>query len=195
MSQTLPLVLASSSIYRRELLAKFGLTFTADSPDIDELRLANEPAHDLVKRLAIEKAHALKAKYPNHLIIGSDQVAVCRNQVLGKPHTRANAIAQLEQSSGETVTFLTGLCVLNSATGNYQALVEPFNVEFRQLSRNEIERYVDREQPFNCAGSFKSEGFGITLFARLQGDDPNSLIGLPLIRLAELLRGYGLQLP
>lgn len=195
MSQVLPLVLASSSIYRRELLTKFGISFVTDSPNIDELRLPNEQPTDLVKRLAIEKARALRQKYPHHLIIGSDQVAVCRNTVLGKPHTRSNAIAQLEKSSGETVTFLTGLCLLNSATGEYQAVVEPFNVEFRHLSRAEIERYVDQEQPFNCAGSFKSEGFGITLFARLSGDDPNSLVGLPLIRLAEMLRGHGLQLP
>lgn len=194
-STPLPLVLASSSVYRRALLEKFGLPFITATPDVDELRLAEEPATDLVRRLAFEKATALKAEFPEHLIIGSDQVAVCKGRILGKPHTRARAIEQLKRSSGQEVVFYTGLCLYNSATQESHCLVDTFTVEFRELTEAEICRYVDQEKPFNCAGSFKSEGFGITLFKRMHGDDPNSLIGLPLIKLAELLRLNGVQLP
>ncbi|MBV5309893.1 Maf family protein [Chromatium okenii] len=182
-----PLILASTSPYRRELLARLGLAFTAVAPQVDETRQSNETATALVLRLAEAKARAVAAQFPDALIIGSDQVAVLDDAVLGKPHDRDTAIRQLEAASGRSVLFQNGLCLLNAATGEAQTLVEPFRVHFRTLTRQHIERYLDREQPYDCAGSFKSEGLGITLFARLEGDDPNALIGLPLIRLTALL--------
>ncbi|WP_228517504.1 Maf family protein [Aliidiomarina indica] len=192
---TLPIVLASSSPYRRELLARLDLEFSHGAPDIDESPIEGECAQALVERLAIQKASALIKDYPAHLIIGSDQVAVNEGRILGKPHTRERAIAQLQECRGKKVTFYTGLAVLNSKTGSCFSCVEPFSVYFRQLSDEQIERYIDKEQPLNCAGSFKSEGLGITLFARMQGDDPNALIGLPLIRLIDLLARHGTLLP
>jgi MAF protein len=144
-------------------------------------------------RLAEAKARAVAQAFPNALIIGSDQVACIDGRILGKPGDRQRAIAQLEQASGRCVLFQTGLCVLYAVTGQARTLVEPFRVHFRPLSRARIEAYLDREEPYNCAGSFKSEGLGIALFDRLEGDDPSALVGLPLIRLVTLLAAEGLD--
>ena len=195
MTDTPALLLASSSPFRRQLLDKLGLKFIHQSPDIDESRLAGEAPLELVMRLAREKAEALAGDHPNTLIIGSDQVAVIGDQVLGKPGTREKAIDQLTSASGQRVTFLTGLCLLNTATGRSQVACDPFHVQFRTLRPEQIERYVDAEQPLNCAGSFKSEGLGIVLFKAMEGRDPNTLVGLPLILLTEFLAAEGLSLP
>jgi MAF protein len=194
---SLPLLLASSSAYRKQLLEKLQLPFTCASPNIDESIQLDESPHNYVQRLAIEKAKALNDDFPNHIIIGSDQCAVLdangQQHVLGKPHTVENAIQQLSQASGQSVTFLTGLCVYNSATQQEISLVEPFIVHFRNLTLPQIERYIDQEKPLDCAGSFKSEGLGIRLFSALEGRDPNSLIGLPLIALVDLLEQQGIK--
>ncbi len=194
---SLPILLASSSRYRKQLLEKLELPFQCASPDIDESILDSESPENYVLRLAISKAKALAKEYPNHLIIGSDQCAVIeidqQKKILGKPHTVENAVNQLSQSSGRVVTFLTGLCVYNSAIQKEVSLVEPFMVHFRDLNRAQIERYVAQEMPLDCAGSFKSEGLGIRLFKALEGRDPNSLIGLPLIALVDLLEQQGIQ--
>lgn len=190
---TKPLLLASSSPFRRALLERLGLAFSSASPDIDETRRDGEPVEQLVKRLSEAKARALARTHPDALIIGSDQVACIDERVLGKPGTRERAIEQLSMASGRTLTFLTGLCLLNASSGRAQVICEPFRAHFRSLTRAEIEGYLDREEPYNCAGSFKSEGLGIALFERLEGDDPNALIGLPMIRLIGLLRNEGLD--
>lgn len=187
-----PLVLASTSPFRRELLARLGLPFTALPPVADETPLPGETAPTLVARLAEAKARSLAAPQPHALIIGSDQVAVLDGQILGKPGNHARAVAQLSAAAGRSVTFYTGLCLLDSASGRTQTLVEPFRVVFRPLTPAQIDAYLQREQPYQCAGSFKSEGLGIALFERLDGDDPNSLIGLPLIRLITLLANEGI---
>lgn len=187
------LVLASSSPYRAELLGKLQIPFLQASPDIDESPLANEQATALVKRLAEKKAKALALQFPKHLIIGSDQVACFEQRIIGKPGNIANAKAQLRSFSGQSVEFLTGLCVFNSLTQNCQVELSRFKVHFRSLSEVQIENYIEKEQPLNCAGSFKSEGLGIALFTQLEGDDPNSLIGLPLIKLVDLLNQEGLS--
>lgn len=193
-SSPLPLVLASSSPYRKGLLEKLGLSFTSVSPDIDETHTAGETPQQLVARLAASKAREVAKEYEAHIIIGSDQVAVLsNNQILGKPGSVEKAIEQLTACNGQIVTFFTGLSVLNSASGKIDTLVEPFEVGFRQLTTNEIKSYVEKEQPLNCAGSFKSEGLGISLFEFMHGDDPNSLVGLPLIRLLTLLRHQGIS--
>ncbi|MFT6341079.1 MAG: MAF protein [Alcanivorax sp.] len=195
MTDTPALLLASSSPFRRQLLDKLGLDFIHQSPDIDETRLAGESPVALVMRLAREKAAALAGSHPDTLIIGSDQVAVIGDRVLGKPGTREKAIEQLSAASGQRVTFLTGLCLLNTATGRTQVACDPYHVQFRTLRPAQIERYVDAEQPLNCAGSFKSEGLGIVLFKALEGRDPNTLVGLPLILLTEFLAAEGVALP
>jgi len=194
---SLPILLASSSVYRKQLLEKLQLPFSMASPDINESSLTGESPEDYVLRLAITKAKTLADKYPNHIIIGSDQCAVLevegQQTILGKPHTVANAVTQLNQASGKQVKFLTGLCVFNSQTQQQLSLVEPFSVHFRDLTRVQIERYIEQEMPLDCAGSFKSEGLGIRLFKSLEGRDPNSLIGLPLIALVDLLEQQGIQ--
>ena len=190
------LLLASSSPYRRELLDRLQLPFSWQSPSIDETRLPGEAAINLVKRLAEEKARALADSHPDHLIIGSDQVAVLSNgQILGKPHDLARAQQQLRAASGSSVTFLTGLALLNSNTGQCQVDCVPFTVHLRSLSDAQILRYLQREQPFDCAGSFKSEGLGISLFRSTEGEDTSSLIGLPLIRLVDMLLNEGVEIP
>lgn len=191
----LPLVLASSSPYRRELLGRLRLPFTWSAPDIDESRRPTEDASDLVRRLAREKAIALAATHTHHLIIGSDQVAVLGSQVLGKPHTFERAHAQLLAASGKSITFLTGLALLDSANGHCQVDCIPFTVHFRELDSAQITRYLEAEQPYDCAGSFKAEGLGISLFCSTEGTDANSLIGLPLIRLVDMLHAAGVQIP
>ncbi|HYN76355.1 MAG TPA: nucleoside triphosphate pyrophosphatase [Lamprocystis sp. (in: g-proteobacteria)] len=188
-----PLILASTSPHRRALLERLGLPFKVEAPGVDETSRPGEPPQVLVLRLAEAKAVAVAARHPDALIIGSDQVACIDDQVLGKPGERTRAISQLELASGRTVVFQTGLCLLNAVTGRTQTLVEPYRVHFRRLSRRRIEVYLDREQPYDCAGSFKSEGLGVALFARLEGDDPSTLIGLPLIRLITLLESEGLH--
>jgi MAF protein len=190
------LLLASSSPYRRELLERLQLPFSWQSPSIDESRREGEAAIDLVKRLAEEKARALAASHPEHLIIGSDQVAVLGNgQILGKPHDLPRAQQQLRAASDSSVTFLTGLALLNSSSGNCQVDCVPFTVHFRPLSDEQILRYLQREQPFDCAGSFKSEGLGISLFRSTDGEDATSLVGLPLIRLVDMLLNEGVEIP
>ncbi len=189
------LVLASTSPFRRELLEKLGLPFSTAAPDVDESRREGESPVELVQRLAEAKARAVAERFPRALIIGSDQVACVDGEILGKPGNRENAITQLASMAGKTVEFRTGLCLYNSAEDRLQVLCEPFLVHFRSLNAGQIERYVDHEQPFNCAGSFKSEGMGITLFRKLEGDDPNALVGLPLIRLVEMLANEGIELP
>ncbi|WBM31431.1 MULTISPECIES: Maf family protein [Pseudomonas] len=191
----LPLLLASSSAYRRELLARLQLPFTWASPDIDEQRHAGEPAPELVQRLARQKAEALAGNHPGHLIIGSDQVAVLGEQVLGKPQTFERACEQLLACSGQQVCFLTGLALLNSATGQCQVDCIAFTVTLRELSREQVERYVAAEQPLDCAGSFKAEGLGVSLFQSTHGCDATSLIGLPLIRLVDMLTKEGVVIP
>lgn len=182
-----PLVLASTSPFRKSLLEKLQLPFTTANPNVNEAMLDNESATALVMRLAQAKAFACAESHPNHLIIGSDQVCVIDGEILGKPHTEANACAQLRAASGKIITFYTGLCLYNSCTQTTQVICEPFHVHFRTLTDNEIAHYVTQEQPLYCAGSFKSEGLGIALFDRLEGRDPNTLVGLPLIALREML--------
>ena len=191
----LPLLLASSSVYRRELLARLQLPFTCSSPDIDESPLAGESATELVRRLAQAKAQALAASHPGHLIIGSDQVAVLDGKIIGKPHTFDKAREQLLAASGASVTFLTGLALLNSQTDTCQVDCVPFTVHMRPLDAATIERYLRAEQPYDCAGSFKAEGLGVTLFQRTEGPDATSLVGLPLIRLVDMLLIEGIQAP
>lgn len=187
------LILGSSSPFRAELLAKLNRPFISASPDIDESALANETAEQLVQRLSEQKALKIAENNPDSLIIGSDQVAILDGEILGKPGSHANAVQQLTAASGKTVLFLTGLALLNSKTGNMQSSVEPFEVSFKELTADQIEHYLNIEQPYQCAGSFKSEGFGISLFSKLQGDDPNTLIGLPLIKLISLLDAEGID--
>jgi MAF protein len=187
------LVLASSSVYRRALLEKLGVPFVCASPAIDETPQHDETPRALVARLATEKASALAAQFPHSWIIGSDQVACLDGKILGKPGNIENACAQLAACSGQRVEFLTGLCLLNSDSGDTQTIVEPFAVVFRRLGDKQIRHYLERDQPFDCAGSFKAEGLGIALFERLEGDDPNALIGLPLIRLVTLLQQAGID--
>ncbi|XTZ36903.1 Maf family protein [Salmonella enterica] len=182
------LILASTSPYRRLLLEKLGLPFECAAPEVDETPHPGESPRHLVLRLAQQKAQSLADKYPQHLIIGSDQVCVLDGQITGKPHNVENARQQLLKASGNIVTFYTGLALYNSATGHLQTECEPFDIHFRHLSEQEIDDYVRKERPLNCAGSFKSEGLGIALFERLEGRDPNTLVGLPLIALCQMLR-------
>lgn len=185
------IILASTSPYRQQLLKKLGLPFLEVAPNVDESPVLNESADALVTRLAHAKAHAISEQYQQHLIIGSDQVCVIDGQIMGKPLNYDNAFKQLKKASGHKVTFYTGLCLLDSNTGSYQIQCELFNVYFRSLSDKEIDAYLRKEEPYQCAGSFKSEGLGIALFDRLEGRDPNTLIGLPLILLLEMLRHHG----
>ena len=186
--------LASTSVYRKALLEKLTGHFETAKPDVDETALPGETASQLVERLAIAKAQAVAANLADGLVIGSDQVAMFGDDILGKPHTAENAFMQLKRFSGHKVTFLTGLAVINAKTGAVVHCVDAFHVHFRQLTDQDIQTYISREQPLNCAGSFKSEGLGITLFEKLEGDDPNSLIGLPLIKLHQLLKQQGRDL-
>jgi septum formation protein len=188
------LVLASTSPFRRALLQRLGLPFNTAAPLVDEIRKQGEAPAALVTRLAEAKARAVAAAHPDALIIGSDQVAAIDDTVMGKPGDREGAIAQLNRASGRTVVFYTGLCLLNASTGHIQVACEPFRVHFRRLTQGQIAGYVDQEQPFNCAGSFRSEGLGIALFDRLEGNDPSALIGLPLIRLIAMLGAEGVDL-
>ena len=183
----------STSVFRKSILEKLNLPFECAKPNIDETALTDESPQALVERLAVEKAQAVVSNFPNSLIIGSDQVAVCEGEILGKPHNFDNGVKQLTKFSNKEVTFYTGLCVYDSSNDKTLSLVEPFIVHFNKLSQAEVESYLKAEQPYNCAGSFKSEGLGICLFKKLEGDDPNTLIGLPLIKLVSLLKQHGLD--
>lgn len=188
------LILGSTSPYRRELMQRLHVPFETAAPDIDETRHLGESAHDMVLRLSLEKAQKVAGQHPDALVIGSDQCAVLHEQVIGKPGTHENAVKQLQNASGETVYFLTGLCLYDSLDGSYQLDVVPFQVDFRELTDGEIDNYLRKDQPYNCAGSFRSESLGITLFKRMTGDDPTALMGLPLIRLSGMLRQAGVAL-
>ena len=185
------LILASGSSYRKLLLQRLRLPFDVLSPDIAEARRGNEPADEMARRLAVEKARAVAVRHPQAVVIGSDQVAQLDNSILGKPGSMEAACEQLRQSSGRRVDFFTGVCVI--ANGERQDAVECFQVQFRHLSEEEVQRYVELEKPLDCAGSFRCEGLGSVLFQRLNGDDPTTLEGLPLIRLSAMLRQVGLD--
>lgn len=190
------LVLASASPYRRALLERLGLPFRQRPADVDESRRAGESPADLVRRLARSKAEAVAAEEPGAVVIGSDQVAVRGEDVLGKPGDATEAVAQLTRSAGRHVEFLTAVCVLGPAgAGEPEEHIDITRVVFRPLAADEIERYVERERPLDCAGSFRAEALGITLFERIDSQDPTGLIGLPLIWLAGALRRLGLQAP
>ncbi len=189
------LVLGSTSPFRKELLERFKLDFEVDSPEIDETPLENETSEDYVLRLSLGKAKVVAARHPNALIISSDQCSILNGVIRGKPGNHENAVQQLTESSGQCVSFLTGLCLYDSSDDSYQLDLVPFHVDFRTLNAKEIESYLRAEEPYFCAGSFKSEGLGVTLFKTMRGDDPTSLIGLPLIRLSEMLRNKNISLP
>ena len=190
-----PLILGSTSRYRRELLQRLGLTFEVVAPEVGETPLPGEAPRALALRLASAKAQAVASQHPQALVIGSDQVADLAGEPLGKPGTHERATEQLRQLRGQTVVFHTALAVVSMATGFEQADLAPVNVRFRDLNDDEIERYLRAEQPYDCAGSAKSEGLGIALLDAIDSDDPTALIGLPLIRTARLLRAAGLTLP
>jgi septum formation protein len=191
---TAVIVLASSSQFRRALLTRLGVPFESLSPDIDETPSPGEAPADLVERLAVAKARAVAARRPAALIIGSDQVAVCNGAIVGKPRDHADAVRQLRAASGQKVTLYTGLVLFNAATGHLQRDVIPFAVQFRALTEAQIENYLRKEQPYDCTGSVKSEGLGIALLERFEGEDPNALIGLPLIRLVRMLEQEGVAI-
>jgi septum formation protein len=181
------LILASTSRYRAELLQRLGLAFSTLAPEVDETRQPDETADQLVRRLSLAKARAVAVNSTDALVIGSDQVAVCGDQILGKPGSETRAIEQLQALAGNSVNFLTGLALVNTATGQHQLSMVTTPVHFRGLTTDQIEEYVRREQPLDCAGAFKSEGLGIALFRAIGGNDPSALIGLPLIELCEML--------
>lgn len=189
------IILASSSPARRRQLAQLKLNFTNISPNVDETPYPEEPAVDLVQRLAIAKAMAVSEQQTNALIIAGDQVGVNGSKIIGKPHTEDNAIQQLSAANGKTLVFYSGLTVLNTTTQQIDTTVVTTQVTFRKLSLNEITLYVKKAQPLNCAGSFNIEGLGITLFARVKSDDPSALLGLPLIKLTSLLKKHQILLP
>jgi septum formation protein len=191
--QSPALVLASSSPYRRQLLGRLGLAFKVHHPNIDESMTPGETARELVSRLAAQKALAISADVQDSLIIGSDQVAVQGDKIEGKPRDRHDAIRQLSEASGREITLQTGLALLNSTSGRVQVDVIPYKVRFRKLTLPQIEAYLDVEAPFGCCGSLRADGLGIALLESLTGDDPSALIGLPLIRLVEMLDSEGVR--
>ena len=188
------LILGSSSRYRREMLTRLRLPFDVLSPDVDETPQPGESPRNLACRLALAKAHAVAALRPEAVVIGSDQVADLNGLPLGKPGTHARAVAQLKQMRGQTVIFQTAVAVVCAATGFAQMDIAPVRVQFRDLSDAEIEAYLQAEQPYDCAGSAKSEGLGIALLSSIENDDPTALVGLPLIRTCTLLRAAGMTL-
>ena len=189
-----PLILASTSPYRRALLERLGLPFAVANPETDETPLPGEAPEALSLRLSEAKARAVAAQFPDALIIGSDQVATVDGKIYGKPGNHEKAVAQLQELSGQTVNFFTGLCLFNAATGRAQVQGVPTLVTFRQLSVSDIENYLQREPAYNCAGSAKSEGLGIALLQSMTGDDPNALVGLPLIALCTMLQAEGVRI-
>jgi len=188
------LVLGSTSPFRKALLERLHIDFECDSPNIDETPLPGEPVEDMVVRLAIAKAQAIAERHNDALIIGSDQSAVLNSEKLSKPGNFENAFKQLTRASGQKITFQTGLCLLNTRTGNIQSICVPYTVVFKELTPSMIENYLRKEEPYNCAGSFKSEALGIALFERFEGSDPNSLVGLPLIELVNFLTNEGFSI-
>ncbi len=194
MQSTPQIVLASTSKYRRELLARLGLPFEVASPLVDETALPNEAPEDSARRLAEAKARAVADRFPHAIVIGSDQVAILEGTVLGKPGNHANALRQLKVMRGKEVAFHTALCVCDAASGQALTRVLPYYVRFRDYSDAQIERYLQREQPYDCAGSARCEGLGIALIAEMRGADPNALIGLPLIALTEMLAALGVSI-
>jgi septum formation protein len=193
-SEKRALVLGSTSRYRRELLDRLKLGFEVAAPDVDETPLAGEEPAALARRLALAKAHAVAAKFPEAVVIGSDQVADLAGEPLGKPGTHERATAQLRRMRGSTVVFQTAVAVVCRATGFEQLDLAPVKVRFRELSDTEIESYLRAEQPYDCAGSAKSEGLGIALLEAIDSDDPTALVGLPLIRTCRMLRAAGIDL-
>lgn len=191
MKQTL--ILASSSTYRRELLHKLQIPFSAISPKVDETPLDGEKPHQTALRLAQEKAKKIGAEHSHALVIGCDQVATLDGEQLGKPGNHKNATEQLKKMRGREVTFYSALCLFNAVTGNMQAENVVYLVRFRQLTDAQIENYLNKEQPYHCAGSAKSEGLGIALIERMLGEDPNALIGLPLIKLVKMLQNENID--
>jgi septum formation protein len=189
------LILASTSRYRRELLARLGLDFATMAPAVDETPEPGEAPDALARRLARAKAAAVGRPDTDSLIIGSDQVAALGDTLLGKPGNRENNLRQLQACAGRTVRFYTAVHVVNTAEGEGHGSLDITSVTFRPLGVMEIERYVDREQPYDCAGGFKAEGLGISLFERIESEDPTALIGLPLIRLVRLLGEFGVAIP
>lgn len=188
------IVLSSTSPFRKALLERLCIDFVCDSPNIDETPLDNEPVEAMVVRLAIAKTQAIAGNHANSLIIGSDQSAVLDGKKLSKPGNFENAFKQLTRASGQKITFQTGLCLLNTATGNIQSACVPYTVVFKDLTATMIKNYLHKEEPYNCAGSFKSEALGIALFERFEGSDPNALIGLPLIELVNFLENEGFSI-
>ena len=188
-------VLASSSPYKAQLLEQLNIDFSVRSPDVDESRLRGEKPEDYVCRLAHQKAAAVAATEADSIVIGADQCSVCRDQILGKPHTQDNAIAQLSAASGQQVVLYTAVAVYDPATGNTRVAQVPTHVQFRRLQTEAIRRYVRADQPLDCAGAFRAEGLGISLFERIVCDDPSALIGLPLIALNRLLGQVGVARP
>jgi septum formation protein len=193
MQPTPQIVLASTSKYRRELLARLGLPFEVASPDVNEIPLACETPQETARRLAEAKARAVAARFPRAIVIGSDQVAVLEGTTLGKPGNHADAVRQLKAMRTKEVVFHTALCLCNAASGQAATRVVPYYVRFRDYSDTQIEHYLRREQPYDCAGSARCEGLGIALIAEMRGDDPNALIGLPLIALTEMLAAQGVS--
>jgi len=191
---TQKLILASTSPFRRELLSRLGLPFEVANPRTDETPLPGEAPENTALRLAEAKAKAVAVNFPDALIIGSDQVAVLNGQVFGKPGTHERAVEQLRILSGNTINFFTGLCLFNARTGASQVKGVPTLVGFRKLSDQAIENYLHREQPYNCAGAAKSEGLGIALLTKMEGEDPNALVGLPLIALCDMLLTEGVDI-
>ena len=188
-----PIILASSSPFRKELLERLNLPFECYSPEIDESREEGEFADAYVCRLARQKALAISKQFPDAIIIGSDQCALLEDQILGKPGTHQIALKQLKAAQGKTVIFHTGLCVMQASKGFSETADILFHVSFRHLSDQQLSHYLNVEQPYQCAGSFKSEGYGTVLFDRLHGDDPTALIGLPLIKLVSMLENAGVK--
>ena len=188
------LVLGSTSRYRQELLQRLRIPFEVSAPDVDETPRTGEAPRDLALRLSLDKARAVAARFPQAVVIGSDQVADLHGQPLGKPGNHARAVAQLRQMRGQTVVFQTAVSVACLETGFEQTALAPVRVQFRQLDDAEIEAYLLAEQPYDCAGSAKSEGLGINLLDAIDSDDPTALIGLPLIRTCQLLRAAGVRL-
>jgi septum formation protein len=187
------IILSSTSSARKSVLERLLLPFQTFAPEIDETPLPNEKPEDLVLRLAELKAHAAQITYPNALVIGSDQVAIVNDTILGKPGTYERAVKQLQRVSGQTVNFLTGLCLLNTKTQQIQIDSIPFGIQFRTLTLSQIEQYLHQEKPYNCAGSFRSEGLGIVLIEKIIAEDPTAIMGLPLIRLIQMFEKQGVN--